>query len=712
MVWMMAPGGFRSITCLDFRMRVLVIGAGPTTMHEHLPVLARLRDAGTIVLAIICDIDRARASAARRKFGFLEESGDGLAALRRADIDAVYIFGSAQLHFEYGMLALKNAKHLFVEKPIAPGFAQAAALADTAANRGLIAVGGLNRRFFKSLDLVRERAGKSSWRFAESVFHKSEFGRAPAFGARTWLTANGIHALDALLWMMGGLPEHMTSLTDEPVAGAAPSAFTAVMRWHDGAQGTFLCNNIAGARREEYVFHGVGETYRVNGDGLTVEKDGATTHISLPLIGDGFAAEHAAFVEAVRTGEVPRHSLGAIAPSLYLAELMESGFSGRVEMPEFASPPVSPAIEVSEKSILVVHSAELQPGLARLLPQYRLVTLEDIRDSERSRPDVVAAILGRGSAPLPLDILDKVPKLSVVGVMALSLARHEPQALIQRGIAVLNASAAYADSVAEFALGVAILARRRAFASHTILRRGGWGTDLGPAGFTGLLFRAARRARPALKAAGVEPVALKLWRKTAAANSRASSAPATMARDLKGAVVGLLGWGENARVFAQSLKRHQARVLVYSEHARAEDIREVGAIPATLAEVLSSDVVSLHRGLTSRTRHFLGGPELSKLRAGAVLINTARGALIEPDALLARLKRGDIFACLDTFDEEPLPASHALRDLPNVFLTSHIAGGSRDMHAAAADEVIRKVAAYLSGQPMNSISAQRLSTMT
>jgi phosphoglycerate dehydrogenase-like enzyme len=165
-------------------------------------------------------------------------------------------------------------------------------------------------------------------------------------------------------------------------------------------------------------------------------------------------------------------------------------------------------------------------------------------------------------------------------------------------------------------------------------------------------------------------------------------------------------------VFAAHLLRLGARVLVYTEHARPEDIREVGAAAASLAEVLSADIVSLHRGLTANTRHFLGAPELAQLRAGTVLINTARGALIEPNALLERLRQGDIFACLDTFEEEPLAGSHPLRHLPNVFLTAHIAGGSQDMHAAAADEVIRKVAAYLNDENINSISAARLSTMT
>jgi phosphoglycerate dehydrogenase-like enzyme len=100
------------------------------------------------------------------------------------------------------------------------------------------------------------------------------------------------------------------------------------------------------------------------------------------------------------------------------------------------------------------------------------------------------------------------------------------------------------------------------------------------------------------------------------------------------------------------------------------------------------------------------------LRRGAVLINVARGGLIEPKALLARLRQGDVFACLDTYEDEPLAASDPLRRLSNVFLTAHIAGGSTDMHAEAADEVVSKVIGYLGGEPTVSVSAERLSTMT
>jgi len=691
-------------------VRALVIGAGPAAVAMHLPVLARLRDRGELVLSVVCDLQRDRAAAARRDFGFLEDSGDGVRALERQDIDAVYIFGSAQLHYEYGLTALRKGKHLFVEKPIAPSYAEADNMARVARADGLVAVGGLNRRFHKSLAAVRERAGKTGWRFAEAVFHKPAFGKPPLFGSRTWLGANGIHGLDALLFMMGGLPEFLSAVAGE--AGAEhPAAFSALMRWPDGGQAVFLCNNNAGSRREEYVFHGLGETCSVTESGLTVEKDNAVMKTAFPSIGDGVDAEHDSFLHAIRSGAEAPHSIAAIAPSLFLAELIESGFSGPVRLPQ-PKPTIAPAVRnFTGKSILVSPSLELQPALARLLSQYRLISVEDVRASAAQQPDVVAAILGRGSSPLPPDILDKLPQLGVVGIMALSLGRHEPEVLLARGISMLNASEAYAESVAEFALGLAILGRRRAFISHEVMRRGGWGTALPIPGFKGMIDRAARSLRPTMRAVGLEQFLLRIWR-VAKPLLEVPGDRSVMARDLQGATVGLIGWGANARAFAERLARAQARVLAYSEHATRDDIESAGAAPVSLSEALAADIVSLHRGLTKGTRHFLGVAELGKLRPGTVLINVARGALIEPRALLARLRRGDIFACLDTYDEEPLAASHPLRALPNVFLTSHIAGGSRDMHAAAAEEVVEKVLAYLAGDITDSISAEHLRTMT
>ena len=337
-------------------------------------------------------------------------------------------------------------------------------------------------------------------------------------------------------------------------------------------------------------------------------------------------------------------------------------------------------------SVLVSEPAGLEEALLRYMPGVRLVPLAEVRDSAAIRADIGAAILGRGSEALTPETLSKLPRLRIVGIAGLSLGLFAPLELLSRNIAVVNAADAYAQSLAEFALGLAILGRRRGFPSHELMRRGGWGTSLTPAGLRGLLRQAARQGRPLAAALGLEAALLRWWRATQPVAVTGAYAP--RARLLRGATVGLIGWGTSAQAFAARLLQAQARVMVFSEHASESELRDAGAVPAALGQVLACEIVSLHRGLTPATRHFLGAAELARLRPGALLINVARGALIEPAALLARLRRGDVFACLDTYEEEPLARAHPLRALPNVFLTSHLGGGSADMHAAAATEVV------------------------
>lgn len=658
-------------------IRVLVIGAGITSNLIHLPILARLQKEGAIELAVICDLDDARAAAAQARHGFKDRCGDAAGGVRRPDIDAVYVLGSAQMHFNFGLQALRQGKHLFVEKPIAPSWAEARTLAQAAQAAGKIAAGGHNRRFYKSLVQARERGGKAGWRYAEAMFYKPESGRPPPFGARTWLSANGIHALDALVFVMGGLPEEMTAVR-------SGETFSAILRWADGRQGVFLSDNSAGNRLERYRFHAPGVTLNLGQD-------------EIPPEGDGFEAEHRAFLAAIATGADPPHSIAALAPSLFLAERIEEGYSREIDLPAAR---LAPALPTARSCLLV----DRPLGLIGELARFDTVSIGDVDRSEGARPEIVGAVLGRGAEPLSPRLLDKLPNLRVVGVVALSLARHAPEALLERGITLVNASDAYADSVADFALALAILGRRRAFQSHDAMRSGDWGAGKSDGGLT----RYARALGvPVARAVGLEAPLRRLW--TNAARGSGHEAP-TAPRELKGATVGLIGWGANARAFSRRLQAAGAWVLVFSEHAADEEIE--GAERASLSDVLGADIVSLHRGLTPRTRHFLGDAELARLRPGCVLINVARGALIEPEALLRRLKRGDIFACLDTFETEPLPVHDRLNRLPNVFLTSHIAGGSADMHAAAAREVVAKVGRVLAGERVASVSAARLETMT
>ncbi|WP_425576363.1 hydroxyacid dehydrogenase [Streptomyces glaucosporus] len=143
-----------------------------------------------------------------------------------------------------------------------------------------------------------------------------------------------------------------------------------------------------------------------------------------------------------------------------------------------------------------------------------------------------------------------------------------------------------------------------------------------------------------------------------------------------------------------------ARVLVVDPVADPGAIRRAGAEHATLERALpEADVLSLHAPSLPGTRHMIGAAELAALPPGAVLVNTARGALVDTAALERACAGRELYAILDVTDPEPLPASSPLYDLPNVVITPHVAGSlgaeTRRMAAAALEELER----YAAGLP-------------
>lgn len=112
----------------------------------------------------------------------------------------------------------------------------------------------------------------------------------------------------------------------------------------------------------------------------------------------------------------------------------------------------------------------------------------------------------------------------------------------------------------------------------------------------------------------------------------------------------------------------------------------------------ASDVVVLAAASNEGTRHLLGRREIAAMRKGAVLVNIARAALVDTDALVARLKKGDMYAAIDVFDKEPLPKNHPLRKLPNAWLTPHRAGGVLESVVRIMTWLTDDLEAYLAGK--------------
>lgn len=151
--------------------------------------------------------------------------------------------------------------------------------------------------------------------------------------------------------------------------------------------------------------------------------------------------------------------------------------------------------------------------------------------------------------------------------------------------------------------------------------------------------------------------------------------PGYLHGDLTGKRVGLIGCGHIGRRLIKFLRPFEVEIWVCDPYLPREMADAVGFLQTSLDKVMSEcDAVVCLAPLTPGTRRMIGQRELDLIRPGAVLVNVSRGPIIDPDALIARLKRGDIVAGLDVFDPEPVPPDSEILQLPNVFLSPHIAG--------------------------------------
>lgn len=254
-----------------------------------------------------------------------------------------------------------------------------------------------------------------------------------------------------------------------------------------------------------------------------------------------------------------------------------------------------------------------------------------------------------GCPPLTAEVLDRMPALRAVVHAAGTVKHHVTEACWERGISVSSAAAANALPVAEFTLAAILFAGKRVLPIAARYRRD--------------------RARP--EWADSEPG----W-----GNYRVT--------------VGVVGASLIGRRVIELLRPFDIEVLVFDPFLGEDEARELGVHRAELpALAAAADVVSVHAPQIPETRHMIDRRILRLMRDGATLINTARGSLVDTDALTEELVAGRLHAVLDVTEPEVLPASSPLYDLPNVLLTPHIAGSLGNelarMAGSALDELER-----------------------
>lgn len=166
--------------------------------------------------------------------------------------------------------------------------------------------------------------------------------------------------------------------------------------------------------------------------------------------------------------------------------------------------------------------------------------------------------------------------------------------------------------------------------------------------------------------------------------------------------VGLYGFGLIAREYALMLKPFNPRILVFSGWITPEDktrynVETVDSLKALFAQ---SDIVAIHTGNRPDTHHSVNADILAAMKDGGHLINTARGPIVDTHALVAELKRERLYAALDVFEDEPLPADHPLRGLDGCLLFPHQAGPTNDYRFRCGVNAVDQVERHISGEPL------------
>jgi (S)-sulfolactate dehydrogenase len=306
----------------------------------------------------------------------------------------------------------------------------------------------------------------------------------------------------------------------------------------------------------------------------------------------------------------------------------------RVVITEFIDERALPALRAKHD---VLYDAKLVDDAPRLLKEAAAADAIIVRNRTQVRGELLAALT----------------KCRVVGRLGVGLDNIDVPACEARGMKVIPATGANALSVAEYVIGSAMLLLRGVYQHHAALAAGKW-------------------PRAAL----------------------------SNGRETAGKTLGLIGFGSIGQLTAKLAKALGMQVIahdamlpaghaVYAEHG----VRAVG-----LDELVAhADVVSLHVPLVDSTRGLFGAERIAKMKKGAVLVNTARGGIVDEAAVAAALRSGALGgAALDVFDHEPLPAAPHFADCPNLVLTPHVAGVTAEANERVsfliADKVLEALA--------------------
>lgn len=267
----------------------------------------------------------------------------------------------------------------------------------------------------------------------------------------------------------------------------------------------------------------------------------------------------------------------------------------------------------------------------------------------------------RERTAFPAALLDRLPRLRLVALTGARAPSLDLAAATRNGVLVCNTAIDSKAATAEIALGLLLAASRHLHRADAAMRRGDWhdGVPVGEA--------------------------------------------------LAGKRLGILGLGRIGRIVAGYGRALGMDVVAWSRSLTDEGAAEAGVVRIERDALFREcDAISIHLALAPQTRGLVGAREIAAMRPGAILVNTARGPIVDEAALLAALAHGRIRAGLDVYDIEPLPADHPLRGASNAVLSPHLGYNTRAVFAQVYRESIENVAAFLDAAPTRMLNPEAL----
>jgi D-3-phosphoglycerate dehydrogenase len=258
-------------------------------------------------------------------------------------------------------------------------------------------------------------------------------------------------------------------------------------------------------------------------------------------------------------------------------------------------------------------------------------------------------------APVSAGLIEMADDLEVVGAARGGTENVDVEAAREDGIRVLHAPGRNANAVADYTLATMLAHHRRVPFFDRTTTAGDWELEFDPD---------------------------------------------RLPRDLVNLTAGVVGFGNVGRKVARRLAGFEGDVLVHDPYVEDDVVEDTGATPVPLGDLLAgSDIVTLHVRLSAETQNLLGAEAFERMRESAFLVNTARGGLVDEDALVEALDAGEIAgAALDVFEDEPLPEDHPLLGREDVTLSPHTAGSTRNAVLNGSAIVVDGLLAILDGE--------------